>query len=37
MSAGTVGALARNFSLEPGVDRQDRRGRSRERADMARW
>ena len=37
MSAGTVGALARNFSFEPGVERQERRGRSRERADMTRW
>src|SRR5271155_5391870 len=37
MSAGTVGALARNFSLEPGVERHERRGRSRERADRGRW
>ena len=34
MSAATVGALARNFSVEPGVDRHERRGRLRERADM---
>src|ERR1700722_14147273 len=33
MSAGTVGALARNFSFEPGVERQERRGRSRDRPD----
>jgi hypothetical protein len=32
-----VGALAKNFSFDPGVERQERRGRSRERADMARW
>jgi hypothetical protein len=36
MSAATVGAFVRNFSFEPGVERQERRGRSRERADMAR-
>lgn len=34
MSATTVGALAKNFSDEPGVDRQERRGRSRDRSDM---
>ena len=34
MSAGTVGALARNRSLEPGDDMQERRGRFRERSDM---
>ena len=35
MSAATVGALARNRSLEAGVDRHERRGRSRDRADMS--
>ena len=35
MSAGTVGALARNRSLDPGEDMQERRGRLRERSDMA--
>src|SRR3954452_8586193 len=35
MSAGIVGPFASIFSLEPGTDRQERRGRSRERADMA--
>src|SRR3954447_6980636 len=34
MSAGTDGPLARKRSLEPGTDRQDRRGRSLVRADM---
>jgi hypothetical protein len=34
MSAATVGALAKKRSLDAGVDRQERRGRSRERADM---
>ena len=35
MSAGMVGPLVSIFSLEPGMDRQERRGRSRVRADMA--
>src|SRR5688572_29348455 len=34
MSAGIVGPLARKRSLEPGTERQERRGRSRVRADM---
>jgi hypothetical protein len=29
--------LARNFSFEPGVERQERRGRSRDRSDMTKW
>ena len=37
MSAGTVGALARNRSFEPGEDMHERRGRFRERSDMPRW
>ena len=36
MSAATVGALARKRSLDPGEDMQERRGRLRERSDMAR-
>ena len=36
MSAGMPGPLPSIFSLEPGIDRQERRGRSRERADMGR-
>ena len=35
MSAATVGALARNRSFDPGEDMQERRGRLRERSDMA--
>ena len=35
MSAGMPGPLPSIFSLEPGMDRHERRGRSRERADMA--
>jgi hypothetical protein len=35
MSAETVGALARKRSEDPGVERQERRGRLRERADMS--
>ena len=31
MSAGMVGPLASIFSLEPGMERQERRGRSRVR------
>src|SRR5437763_16883315 len=34
MSAGIVGPLARNRSLDPGTERQERRGRSRVRSDM---
>src|SRR5271155_2302305 len=34
MSAVTVGALARNRSLDAGVDKQERRGRKRDRSDM---
>src|SRR5437660_2299309 len=34
MSAGRAGALASIFSLDPGTDRQDRRGRVRVRSDM---
>ena len=34
MSAETVGALARKRSEDPGVERHERRGRLRERADM---
>ena len=37
MSAGTVGALARKRSFDPGEDMHERRGRLRERSDMARW
>src|SRR5664279_6392435 len=37
MSAGTVGALARKRSFDPGDDMQERRGRYRERSDMPRW
>ena len=36
MSAPRPGALASIFSLEPGTERQERRGRLRERSDMAR-
>src|SRR5688500_13019255 len=35
MSAGRPGALPSIFSLDAGTDRQERRGRSRVRADMA--
>ena len=35
MSAPRPGALASIFSLEPGTERQERRGRLRERSDMA--
>ena len=35
MSAPRPGALPSIFSLEPGTDRHDRRGRLRERSDMA--
>ena len=35
MSAPSVGALPIIFSLEPGTDRQERRGRLRVRSDMA--
>src|SRR3954468_19156384 len=35
MSAGIVGPLASIFSLEPGTERHERRGRSRERDDIA--
>ena len=35
MSAPRPGALPSIFSLEPGTERQDRRGRLRERSDMA--
>ncbi len=34
MSAGMPGPLPNIFSDEPGIDRQERRGRLRERADM---
>lgn len=34
MSAETVGALARKRSEDPGVERHERRGKLRERADM---
>ena len=34
LAAVAVGALARNRSDEPGVERQERRGRFRERCDM---
>src|ERR1700682_5568076 len=34
MSAGNPAALAIIFSLEPGTDRQERRGKCRVRADM---
>src|SRR4051812_36591878 len=34
MSAGIVGPLASIFSLEPGTERHERRGRSRERDDI---
>ena len=34
MSAPRPGALPSIFSLEPGTDRHDRRGRLRERSDM---
>src|SRR5262249_37806258 len=34
MSAARPGALPSIFSLEPGTDRQERRGRLRERSDM---
>src|SRR5437588_11539631 len=34
MSAAIVGPLARNRSLDPGTERQERRGRSRVRSDM---
>jgi hypothetical protein len=30
-----VGPFPIIFSLDPGIERQDRRGRSRERGDMA--
>jgi hypothetical protein len=36
MSAVDVGALARKRSEEPGVERHERRGNERERADMRR-
>lgn len=36
MSAGTLGAFSRNRSLEPGTERQLRRGIARVREDMAR-
>ena len=35
MSAGMPGPLPIIFSDDPGIERQERRGRSRERADMA--
>src|SRR5262245_49811988 len=35
MSAGIPGPLPSIFSLEPGMERQERRGRPRVRADMA--
>src|SRR5271165_6351806 len=34
MSAGTVGALAKKRSFDPGEDMHERRGRLRERSDM---
>ena len=34
MSAGMPGPFPIIFSDDPGIERQDRRGRSRERADM---
>ncbi len=34
MSAGTVGALARKRSFDPGEDMHERRGRFLERSDM---
>ena len=36
MSAGSPGPLPSIFSLEPGMDRQERRGRFRVRSDMTR-
>src|SRR3954447_21628948 len=35
MSAGIPGPLPSIFSLEPGIDRQERRGRLRVRSDMS--
>src|SRR5664279_2917218 len=37
MSAGTVGALARKRSFDPGDDMHERRGGLRERSDMLEW
>ena len=34
MSAGIPGPLPIIFSEDPGIDKQERRGKSRERADM---
>ena len=35
MSAATVGAFSRKRSFDPGVEKQERRGSSRDREDMA--